>query len=346
MNVTSVSSTLPLYTDELKKASLMSGGGSEFSEILNQSMQDELVQNALTSTAGAGLGVATGVDMSMENTVMGLVANASASGSVSDAEIAIMLLCMMMSMETGGSGGGGDMSPIFIAMSSMLSGLTGDTDALRTNVMNSGYSPSVLDTVDREVFGNSFTTPQVSGTGSAIVPSEAWRPTSPSVVSGASNRSAGLYRQVLDQFGVESSERYRPYRRGNDTYCNIFVWDATSAMGCEIPHFVDPDGTPRAYPDVSGAYELDANGVHNWLVNSGPEYGWREVSAEEAQAWANAGKPAVTAYNNVGGIGHVQMVCPSADGKYDPVRGVTVTQAGSSRYNYAYISSTDRKSVV
>jgi hypothetical protein len=36
--------------------------------------------------------------------------------------------------------------------------------------------------------------------------------------------------------------------------------------------------------------------------------------------------------------GHTQIVCPSLSGGYDSSRGVTVAQAGSSVYNYAYIT--------
>jgi hypothetical protein len=151
------------------------------------------------------------------------------------------------------------------------------------------------------------------------------------------DRSAGNLRRVLDQFGVETSARYTPYRGGN-TYCNIYVWDATSALGCEVPHYVDSvTGEPRSYPNVTGAYELDANGVHDWLVGRGAEYGWREVSASEAQALANEGYPVVGARKKSGGIGHVGMVCPSKE-PYDPSRGPSMTQAGSQNSNYIYQS--------
>jgi hypothetical protein len=34
------------------------------------------------------------------------------------------------------------------------------------------------------------------------------------------------------------------------------------------------------------------------------------------------------------------MVCPSRDGGYDPVRGVTVAQAGKRNFTYAHINAT------
>ena len=56
------------------------------------------------------------------------------------------------------------------------------------------------------------------------------------------NRSAANYNAVLDQFSVGNNPRYA--RRNGNTYCNIFVWDATRAMGAEIPHWVDQQGRP------------------------------------------------------------------------------------------------------
>jgi hypothetical protein len=49
-----------------------------------------------------------------------------------------------------------------------------------------------------------------------------------------------------------------------------------------------------------------------------------------------SGKAAVT---TAGEIGHVQVVCPSGDGGYDPVRGVTIAQAGARNMGYAYLSN-------
>ena len=178
--------------------------------------------------------------------------------------------------------------------------------------------------------------------GSQVLPENAWVAASPAITGDKSCRSADLLNKIIGQFDVETSARYQPHKHGSDTYCNIFVWDATSALGAEIPHYIDAaTGSPRQYPDVKGAAELGANGTYDWLAGYGKKYGWTEVSASEAQNYANSGYPAVTAWRNTsGGAGHVQIVCPSKDGKYDPVRGVTVAQAGSNNHEYAYLSST------
>lgn len=182
--------------------------------------------------------------------------------------------------------------------------------------------------------------PAAGWTGTDGIPAAAGRAVNPPLTNGEGQRSAAAYRAVIDQFDVENNPRYAVNKKGRgDTYCNIFVWDVTRAMGAEIPHYVDPDTLePRYYPDIRGARELSANGVADWLERVGARYGWRRVSAEEAQALANRGHPVVTAHHNPGGSGHVQVVCPSADGRYDPSRGVTVAQAGRRLMNYGYIT--------
>ncbi|MDR3278626.1 MAG: hypothetical protein LBT12_07615, partial [Oscillospiraceae bacterium] len=107
--------------------------------------------------------------------------------------------------------------------------------------------------------------------------------------------------------------------------------------GAEIPHYVDSQtGAPRTYPDIQGATEQGAIAMERWLETDGASYGWKEVNAETAQAFANAGYPAVTTSK---AAGHVQMVVPSESGGYDEIRGVAVAQAGARVYNYTYLSN-------
>ena len=156
------------------------------------------------------------------------------------------------------------------------------------------------------------------------------------VTSDLQSRSPERYRATIEQFHVNYAERYRPFRNGN-TYCNTFVWDVTSAMGAEIPLYTDPaTGEPRQYPDIKGAKSMGAIAMDRWLSEHGEAYGWRRVDAETAQLSANKGIPAVT---TAGDMGHVQIVCPSRDGGYDPIRGVTVAQAGRIVTNYTHITS-------
>lgn len=214
---------------------------------------------------------------------------------------------------------------------------------LGLNPQNGSQQGSVYGMLNGSVMqkiSNGFTAPPGSNYGEAI-PEAASKAVNPFVTSTAYNRSAELYRQVINQFHVETNPRYEVNKKGHgDTYCNIFLWDVTRAMGAEIPHYVDPQTKePVYYPNVSGARELTANATYNWLAEKGAQYGWREVTAEQAQLLANQGRPVVTAKKNPSGHGHVQVVCPSADGAYDPRRGVTVAQAGSKLTNYSSMAS-------
>lgn len=149
------------------------------------------------------------------------------------------------------------------------------------------------------------------------------------------------YEAILDQFDVVNQERYRP-GRNQTTYCNIYVWDVTRAMGVEIAHWINTEtgqiaradeireAYKRGYPGSTGKYrELDANGMTRWLREQGQEYGWVRVTAEQAQAAANLGIPAIAALEKPGGIGHMAMVRP---GEYHPTLGPTIAQAGSRNF--------------
>jgi peptidoglycan hydrolase-like protein with peptidoglycan-binding domain len=153
---------------------------------------------------------------------------------------------------------------------------------------------------------------------------DAWLPTSPPVKGDPAARSAQLYDQVINQFAVGVNPRYA--QRGGNTYCNIFLWDVTRAMGVEIPHWVDGAGNPQ--PPFSGR-ELDANDTHRWLNQHGARFGWRKVDAAEAQVLANAGHPAVASWLNPGGIGHVGVVRPGQVGPNGPA----LAQAGAKNFN-------------
>lgn len=167
--------------------------------------------------------------------------------------------------------------------------------------------------------------------GSGKIPSQPGRPTKPAITSNVWNRSASLYTSVINQFSVETRERYQP---DGGTYCNIFVWDVTTAMGAEIPHYFNAKtGKPMSYGD-KGANQMNANAMYKWLHEHGDQYGWFEVTPGEAQELANQGHPVVTALYRSGQHGHVQVVCPSKDGVYDEKRGVTVAQAGRRLTSY------------
>lgn len=243
---------------------------------------------------------------------------------------ALESFCMLLG--SGVSGGG-----LAAAVSSLSSALKnapeGAAESLRAALLSGDFSRGVLTQANDALFS--------SNTSDANFPYNASKSVTPLVTSNGQNRSASLYEKVIAQFRVESNPRYAVNKGGTgDTYCNIYLWDVTRAMGAEIPHYVDPSTLEaREWPDVSGAKELNANGIYNWLSKKGGDYGWKQVSPEEAQSLANAGHPVVTAWKNPSGHGHVQVVVPSRDGAYDEARGVTVAQAGRRLFSYGSIKN-------
>lgn len=155
------------------------------------------------------------------------------------------------------------------------------------------------------------------------------------------SRTAKTYNKLIDQFNVTSNPRYTP--RNNSTYCNIFAWDVSVAMGVELPRFVkvnkignNEDATgeslgrsPQGLPENQRT-ELSANRLAIWLDAQGDNYGWREITPEEAQARANQGYMTISCINDSPN-GHVQVIRPTPDGSaYDKEKGVYLAQAGGS----------------
>lgn len=287
----------------------------EFSDLFSALTKNK-VQYGLSSTSLEGGLSAEGAFSLLGASGLGgyvllpLLSSFSGGGDIKP-EVGLLLMSMLMS-----SGSGAELSMISSILSIALSEKSGGA-AVNT-------------------YGNNL-----SGINSQIAPSDAWVPANPVITSKPGSRSAECLKRVIGQFNVESSKRYEAYRYAGDTYCNIFVWDVTSALGAEIPHYIDPQtGVARKYPDVKSAVELGANGICDWLEKYGSQNGWTQVDAESAQFLANTGRPVVAVWKNPeGGSGHVQIVCPSENGEYDEERGVTVAQAGNRNFNYAYITS-------
>jgi hypothetical protein len=130
-------------------------------------------------------------------------------------------------------------------------------------------------------------------------------------------RSTEHYVRALAQFGVEYNHRYDPGQPSPGmTYCNIFLWDATSALQCEIPHWIDQTGN-KVPPFTTGAKELSALGVIGWLRAYGLDHGWMELTRTEASLRAAKGFPVCVTWQNQAvypdGLpkpSHVAMVLP------------------------------------
>lgn len=165
------------------------------------------------------------------------------------------------------------------------------------------------------------------------------QPANPPYQNAPGNRSRSAYDQVIDQFAVHLNPRY--FIRDSsgdgvdDTFCNIFAWDVMSAMGVQLPHWTYNDGSPAPAGYGNGGFELDANSVNSWLDNHGESYGWKKVSAAEAQAMANRGMPVVASQRNPGGIGHIGVVRPG-----EATNGPALAQAGLRNLNQAHVYDT------
>lgn len=163
---------------------------------------------------------------------------------------------------------------------------------------------------------------------SNVFETERWIPVLGSIQSSVKNRSRELYEKVIKQFQVATNPRYT--KTAKDTFCNIFARDVMLAMGAMLPQFFGKGADGKAI-------ELNANAMHEWLVKYGQAFGWRRVSAEQAQANANAGRPTLASWPNPSGkSGHVAVIRPGA---LDPKLGPAAAQAGKTNWDNKHIAN-------
>jgi hypothetical protein len=142
-----------------------------------------------------------------------------------------------------------------------------------------------------------------------------WLPYPLVLACSADCRSPECLRQTLAQFDVEHDERYQPGSFScPGTRCNIFLWDCTRALECEIPHWVGARGA-CVPPGTAGARELSAAGMIGWLKVFGSDHGWYVVAATSARMIANGGRPCVATWENPDREhpSHVAMLLPTPD---------------------------------
>jgi hypothetical protein len=249
------------------------------------------------------------------------------------------MLLMMMLMSKSGSSSGISSNLISALLGSGSSGLSSLSSSGLSSLSSSGLSGSGSTTLSTDIPASLLTSylSQYQNASKSSIPSASWLASNPTITSQVGERSASAYRAVINQFNVESNERYRVNKLGqDDTYCNIFAWDVSHAMGAEIPHYINASTGEPAQSGSANVQELDANSMNDWLNTYGKQYGWVQVSAQQAQTYANQGMPAVTSWKNPNGHGHMQVVSPSTDGTYNSARGVAIAQAGEHLYNYNY----------
>jgi hypothetical protein len=118
-----------------------------------------------------------------------------------------------------------------------------------------------------------------------------------------------LYLEAVNQFGVESQchlARYRP--TGFGTFCNIFVWDVSRAVGSELPHWVYRTGHALEGMPVppelgmkerlAAGRELSANRLIEWIIaheGDAAYHGWLQVATLRQQVRTPAIRQALLA---------------------------------------------------
>jgi len=130
--------------------------------------------------------------------------------------------------------------------------------------------------------------------------------------------SAGL-NKVIDWLAVSQSRRYRP--GGGSTFCNIYAYDVAYAADVYLPRVWWTDkaiAALEAGQQVPAQYdltirEMNANAIHNWLIDYGPRFGWRRTfSLTELQDCANGGGIATICARrkDLSRSGHIVIVAP------------------------------------
>jgi hypothetical protein len=147
----------------------------------------------------------------------------------------------------------------------------------------------------------------------------------PPVTSTPGDRSPQATIRVVQSLDVTRSRRYLP--RDGYTWCNIFVWDFTVAMCCEVPHWWDPIRRVIVDPHTPDGQRMRVNDMYLWLHDSSIGHGWRLVGEQQAIAEASGGNPVLAIRPNPVGSGHVSILRPdSQDGL------VRTAQAGESNW--------------
>lgn len=290
----------------------------------------------LNSVQNAGSSKSSNVFGELLKTYMGL--SAGSIGDFSDgASSSYMdgIMGMGGSSQLFGSGSTGGNNTMFMLLMLMLLAQQGQSRNTNLSSTAGAYGNSNCQHNFVDAYAN---------TAAQGIPSSSWIASNPPLTNHVGNRSAGTYRSVIEQFNVENNERYRVGKvNGSDTYCNIFAWDVTRAMGAEIPHYVYESTGEPAQAGGAGISEQTANDVNDWLNIYGAKYGWKKVAAEEAQYYANQGMPAVTSWKNRNGHGHLQVVSPSMNGEYNADKGVAIAQAGRQLIDYGYATDSYSK---
>lgn len=163
-------------------------------------------------------------------------------------------------------------------------------------------------------------------------PTDTSQAVTPKYVSTKDNRQSVKLNDIIAQFRLGINPRYTA-KAGMDknSTSQIFLWDYSIAMTCEIPIKNDAGRT------------LTATQIADWMMSTyGKSSGWQSVTAEEAQIAANNGKPTVAIRYERSRNG-VAMVVRDDKAIYNENRGVLIARAGEiateSKYMNDYLDS-------
>jgi hypothetical protein len=140
----------------------------------------------------------------------------------------------------------------------------------------------------------------------------------------ASGKMAGVVR-IIDWLDVGKSSHLRWQGGGGKTYCNIYVYDACDTAGVYIPRVW---WTSKAITDLLAGktvvakygvtvLEMRANYIFNWLVEYGPDFGWKRVfDLDTLQTESNSGRMAIICAQrtDMEKPGHIQVIAPEHGG--------------------------------
>jgi hypothetical protein len=163
-----------------------------------------------------------------------------------------------------------------------------------------------------------------------------------------SDGSTSSLAKIIDWLDVEKHERYRP--GGGATYCNIYAYDYCYLGAGFLPRVWWTNGALQRLANgekVEPLYEktvreMNANSLHDWLVDHGPSFGWRRVAGVgDLQNAANAGRLALICAKrkDLNRSGHIVAVVPETTAQKairqsGEVRTPLQSQAGSTNFRY------------
>ena len=99
---------------------------------------------------------------------------------------------------------------------------------------------------------------------------------------------------VINDLDVENAYRYRP--QGRTTFCNIFATDVIQNCRIAAPdHWMYKNAPSTGH---THAVEYTANMLHDWFIEHGPKFGWKQVDEEGAKQHAAIGLVSVACWKN------------------------------------------------